>query len=276
MSDESVATAPAVLVDQPSPGVRVITLNRPARLNSMTMALVQGLHAALSDAALDRRCRVVILTGAGRGFCSGADLNGEGEQPGAEAHDTVQAGMVIQEAYAGLIPRMRAMPQVVIAAVNGPAIGGGLAIALGADIRIAAESAKFAVAMIRIGLTGSDMGISYLLPRYAGASRAHELMLTGRMFDVHEAERIGLLSAVVPDGQALPAALDKAAQVMDNSPLGVRLTKQAMWASLECGSMQAAIELENRNQILAIRTEDSVEAVQAYFVEKRPPRWRER
>lgn len=265
-----------VLVDQRIPGVSVLTLNRPARLNSMTMELVQDLHDALQAAARDRSCRVVVITGAGRGFCSGADLRDEGEQPGSDAHATVQAGMYVQEAYAGLIPRMRSMSQVVIAAVNGPAIGGGFAIALGADIRIAAESARFAVAMVRIGLTGSDMGISYLLPRYVGASRAHELMLTGRFIDVREADRIGLLSEVVPDGQALDAAMKKAAQIMANSPLGVRLTKQAMWASLECGSMQAAIELENRNQILAIQTQDSVEAVKAYFIEKRAPRYQEK
>jgi enoyl-CoA hydratase len=236
----------------------------------MNMELVESVRRKFQEIAADASCRVIILTGAGRGFCSGLDLRDEGEQPGSKAHSTVQAAARIQEAYASIITTMRSVPQIVIAAINGPAIGGGFAMTLGADIRIAAESAKFSIAMIRIGLTAGDMGISYHLPRYVGASRAFELMLTGRTFDVREAERIGLISKVVKDGQAVEASLEFADLILQNSPLGVRLTKQVMWSALD-SSFLSVIELENRGQALALQTKDSVEAVKAYFTEKRRP-----
>lgn len=262
-----------VLKEEIRDGVTLLTMHRPERLNSLNMELVTELEAALAAADADERCRVVILTGAGRGFCSGADLRGEGEQPGADAHATVQSGMRVQEAYAAVVTRMRAMRTPVIAAINGPAVGGGLAIALGADVRVAAASARFGVAMVRIGLSGGDMGISYLLPRAVGYARAFELMLTGRLFDVAEAERLGLLSRTTPNGGAVDAAVEIAEAILANSPFGVWMTKQVMWAALEAGSLQGAVEIENRSQILAIQTEDSVEAVAAYFTEKRPPRY---
>lgn len=264
----------AVLIERSHGGeIATVTLNRPRRLNSMNLDLVSGLQEHLDRIAADHECRVVILTGAGRGFCSGADLDGEGEQPGSVAHSSPQAGMRIQNSYARLVTTMRSMPQVVIAAVNGPAVGGGFALALGADIRVASETARFAVAMVRIGLSGADMGISYLLPRYVGASRAMELMLTGRMVDVVEADKIGLLSAVVPGGQALNSALELAERILDNSPFGVWMTKEVARSALECGSLQAAVDIENRTQILGVATKDSVEAVAAYFSEHRKPRW---
>jgi enoyl-CoA hydratase len=165
---------------------------------------------------------------------------------------------------------MRAMPQPIIAAVNGPASGGGLGVALASDVRIAAASARFNVAFIRIGLSGCDIGVSWMLPRLIGASRAFELLLTGRLIDAPEADRIGLVTRVVPDGEVVDSALETAELIVGNSPFGVRMTKEVMWSQLEIGSLQAGIDLENRTQLLTSFTADTVEAMSA-FVEKRSP-----
>ncbi len=262
-----------VLVDRPRDGISRITLNRPARLNAMTSEVVQGLHDALDDIAADNSCRVVILTGAGRGFCAGLDLGGYGRAPHTDGFGRAQSGFAVQRHIARLIPHLRSLPQPVIAAVNGPAAGGGFALVLGSDIRIAAQSARFNAAFIRIGLSACDIGTSWLLPRLIGAARAQELMLTGRLFDADEAARIGLVIDTVPDDALLDAAFDKAAQIMLNTPFGVALTKEGMWSALEIPGMQAAIDLENRQQIMASFTEDHIEGQRA-FLERRPPIYR--
>jgi enoyl-CoA hydratase len=261
-----------VELDQPRDGVTRITLNRPDKLNAMTTELVQGLHDALDGIARDRSCRVVVLTGAGRGFCAGLDLRGYGEAPDAAGFGRTQAGFAVQQHIARLIPHLRSLPQPVIAAVNGPASGGGFALVLGSDIRIAASTARFNAAFIRIGLSACDIGTSWLLPRLVGASRAHELMLTGRLFDAEEAARIGLVIEVVPDDTLEEAVLAKADQIMLNTPFGVALTKQGMWSALEIPGQQAAIDLENRQQIMASFTADAQEGMAA-FLEKRPPNY---
>jgi len=181
----------------------------------------------------------------------------------------VQAGFATQTHIATLIPQLRSLPVPVIAAVNGPAAGGGLALALGSDVRIAAASARFNVAFVRVGLSGCDIGVSWLLPRLIGASRAWELMLTGRIIDAPEADHIGLVTRVVPDDELLDAALETAGLVVANSPWGVRMTKEVAWSQLEIGSLQAGIDLENRTQVLSSFTGDLAEAMTA-FVEKRP------
>jgi enoyl-CoA hydratase/carnithine racemase len=264
-----------VELDSPHPGITRITLNRPARLNAMTTGLVQGLHDALDIVAVDGDCRVVLLTGAGRGFCAGLDLTGYGTAPHAEDLGPTQAMFATQRHIARLIPHLRSLPQPVIAAVNGPASGGGFALVLGSDIRIAAASARFNAAFIRIGLSACDIGTSWLLPRLVGAARAHELMLTGRLFDAEEAARIGLVTEVVPDDGLLDAAYAKADEIMRNTPFGVALTKEGMWSALEIPGQQAAIDLENRQQIMATATADHQEAMRA-FLEKRPPSYRNR
>jgi enoyl-CoA hydratase len=264
-----------VVVDVPRPGVTRITLNRPDKLNAMTTELVQQLHRALDDVAVDPSCRVIVLTGAGRGFCAGLDLRGYGEAPDSEGFGRPQAGFAVQRHIARLIPHLRSLPQPVIAAVNGPAAGGGFALVLGSDIRIAATTARFNAAFIRIGLSACDIGTSWLLPRLVGAARAHELMLTGRIFDAPEAERIGLVTEVVPDDALLEAAYAKADQIMLNTPFGVALTKEGMWSALEIPGQQAAIDLENRQQIMASFSEDASEAMRA-FLEKRPPSYQNR
>jgi enoyl-CoA hydratase len=258
-----------VRTEQVRPGITLLTLDRPERLNAMSRDLVADLHTALDEVAADRECRVVVLTGEGRGFCSGLDLKETGDSA-READGGPAAGMRMQQHIATLIPQLRRLPQPVIAAVNGPATGGGLALALACDVRIAAESARFNVAFIRVGLSGCDIGVSYLLPRLIGASRAFELLLTGRMVDATEADRIGLVLKVVPDADVLDAALETAELIRANSPFGVWMTKEVMWSNLEAGSLQAAIDLENRTQLLASHTGDLVEAMTA-FMEKRPP-----
>lgn len=259
-----------VEISEPQVGVRLLTLNRPDRLNAMNATLIEELHDALAEIAIDRSCRVVVLTGAGRGFCAGLDLTGYGDPPGADGTDRVHDGFATQRHIASLVPQLRAMPQPVIAAVNGPAAGGGLALALASDVRIASVSARFNVAFVRIGLSGCDIGVSWLLPRLIGASRAWELMLTGRIIDAARADEIGLVSRVVPDSELLPAALEVAAEIAANSPYGVAQTKEVMWSQLEIGSLQAGIDLENRTQILASQTGQLREAMAA-FLEKRPP-----
>jgi enoyl-CoA hydratase len=260
----------AVERTSPQPGIALLTLNRPEKLNAMTTDLVQGLHDHFDEIAIDPAIRVVILTGAGRGFCAGLDLGGYGEAPHTEHMGRTQAGFAVQKHIARLIPHMRSLPQPVIAAVNGPAAGGGFALVLGSDIRIAARTARFGAAFIRIGLSACDIGTSWLLPRLVGASRAQELMLTGRVFDAEEAYRIGLVIDLVDDGTVVDVALAKAAQVMLNTPFGVALTKEGMWSALEIPGMQAAIDLENRQQIMASATADHREAMSA-FLEKRLP-----
>jgi enoyl-CoA hydratase len=260
-------------LDSPHPGVIRISMNRPEKLNALTTGLVQGLHAALDAIAVDHDCRVVVLTGAGRGFCAGLDLGGYGRAPNTEDFGPTQAGLAVQKHIAALIPHMRSLPQPIIAAVNGPAAGGGFALVLGSDIRLAATSARFNAAFIRIGLSACDIGTSWVLPRLIGAARAQELMLTGRIFDAEEAGRIGLVTEVVPDEALLDAAYAKADEIMRNTPFGVALTKEGMWSALEIPGMQAAIDLENRQQIMASATADHREAMQA-FLEKRPPQYK--
>ena len=262
-------------LDTPHPGVTRITMNRPEKLNALTTGLVQGLHAALDTIAVDHTCRVVVLTGAGRGFCAGLDLGGYGSAPNTEGFGPTQAGLAVQKHIAALVPHMRSLPQPIIAAVNGPAAGGGFALVLGSDVRMAATSARFNAAFIRIGLSACDIGTSWLLPRLVGAARAQELMLTGRIFDAEEAARIGLVTDVYPNEGLLDAAFAKADEIMRNTPFGVALTKEGMWSALEIPGMQAAIDLENRQQIMASATADHREAMQA-FLEKRPPQYQNR
>ena len=261
-----------VVRSEPAPGIVQLTLNRPDKLNAMTGELVQSLHEHLDAIAVDPVARVVILTGEGRGFCAGLDLGGYGSAPHTEHLGRTQAGFAVQKHIASLMPKLRSLPQPVIAAVNGPAAGGGFALVLGSDIRLAARSAKFNAAFIRIGLSACDIGTSWVLPRLVGAARAQELMLTGRVFDAEEAYRIGLVVDLLDDDALLDAAMTKAHEVMRNAPFGVALTKEGMWGALEIPAMQNAIDLENRQQIMASATADHREAMMA-FLERRPPNY---
>ena len=261
--------ASLVLVDEPAPHVARVALNRPDELNAMTAEVNEALRAELRAISADRACRAVILTGAGRGFCAGLDLHGYGQAPGNDGSDEARDRLANQQHMSRLILELRALPQPVIAAVNGPAAGFGLALALACDIRYASRSAVFRVAFINIGVSNCDMGTSWLLPRLIGASRAHELMLTGRRVDAEEALRIGLVADVLSGEELPPRAVQAAEQIASLAPWGVRLTKQGMWTALELPSEQAAIEYEDRQQIMSTFGVATPEAISA-FLEKRP------
>ena len=258
-----------LLVDQPAPHVRLLTLNRPDQLNAMTAELCEELHRGLRAVAADRSCRVAIITGAGRGFCAGLDLHGYGKAPGNEGSDEARDRLANQQHMSTLILELRSVPQPVIAAINGPAAGFGLALALGCDIRLASDEAVLRAAFINIGVSNCDMGTSWLLPRLIGASRSHELMLTGRRVGAEEALRIGLVSDVVAGEALLDRALEAAGQIASLAPWGVRLTKRGIWAALEIPSEQAAVEFEDRQQIMGTFGTAPPEAIAA-FLDKRP------
>ena len=263
-------TPPTIVIDRPEPPIVRLTLNRPKTMNAMNSQLVAGLHEALDTVAVDPSCRAVVLTGAGRGFCSGFDLGGYGALPGDDARGKVQRDMAMQQDIARLITRMRALPQPIIAAVNGPATGGGMALALAADIRIAGTTARFNAAFVRLGLAGTDVGVSWLLPRIVGAGRSHEILLTGRFVNAHEAEAIGMVTEVVPDDDLLDRANAEARLIASNSPMGIKMTKEGMWSALEIAGLQAAIDLENRTQVLLLQTADHIEARDAFLAGREP------
>jgi enoyl-CoA hydratase len=256
-----------VLAEDVAPKVRLLKLNRPDQLNAINADLCIQLHAELDRAAADRTCRVVIVTGEGRGFCAGLDLHGYGQAPGNDGADGARDQFSNQQHMSRLILKVRATPQPVIAAVNGPAAGFGLALALASDIRYAARSAVFRAAFVNIGLSNCDMSTSWLLPRLIGASRSHELMLTGRRVSADEADRIGLVSDVVDDERLLERAIAGAEQIAAWAPWGIRLTKQGMWTALEI-PQQAAVEYEDRQQIMGLHGQAPPEAISA-FLEKR-------
>jgi enoyl-CoA hydratase len=258
-----------LLVDEPARHVRRLTLNRPERLNAITSELCEAVHAALREAGADRSCRAVILTGAGRAFSAGLDLAGYGAAPGNDGSDQSRDRLANQQHMSTLILALRALPQPVIAAVNGPAAGFGLALALGSDIRYASRDAVFRAAFINIGVSNCDMGTSWLLPRLIGASRSHELMLTGRRVGADEALQIGLVADVVDGDRLADRALEGATEIAALAPWGVRLTKRGMWTALEIPSEHAAVEFEDRQQIMSTFGAALPEAVAA-FLEKRP------
>lgn len=269
-----VTNASTVAVESLESGITQITMSRPERLNALSPELIADMHQALEKVERDRSQRAVVLTGAGRGFCSGADLKAGGEEEFAESPDRSRLGAIydMQLDLANLMLKIYELRVPVIAAVNGPAVGGGFAIALHCDVRVAADSARFGSVFIKVGLSSLDVGNSYLLPRIVGAGRARELMLTGRIFDAVEAERIGLVSQVVPDGQVVEAALEVARQIAANNEYGVWMTKLGANATLDAPSLRHAMELENRTQVLGTFTGNMSEASQA-FREGREPRW---
>lgn len=261
----------AVLLDHPHPAVARITLNRPDRLNAIDEDLLAGMYTALDQVDADPEVRSVVLTGAGRGFCAGMDLKGGGRPtPHSDGLGPVPAGFLTQQRIAGIVTRMRRVRKPIIAAVNGPAAGGGLAFVLGSDVRIAAASARFNAAFVRIGLSGCDISVSWLLPRLVGAGHAHLLMLTGRLIPADEAYRIGMVAEVVPDDALMEAAFSVADEMAANSPFGVWMTKEVMWSALEIPSQQAAIDLENRTQLLALQTDDAAEQRRAFLQRSEP------
>jgi enoyl-CoA hydratase/carnithine racemase len=249
-----------------------LTLNRPERLNALNERMIEELGLFFDRLADDRETRVVILRGAGRAFCAGWDLKDESQQGGLSG--SVEGALRAQRRFSNVILRMHRAPQPVIACVHGAATGGGFSVALAADLRIAGRSARMNCAYIRVGLGGCDAGSSYFLPRIVGASVAAELILTGNFVDAERAERIGLVSRVVDDAALEPAGRALAEEVARNSPLGVRLTKECLNASIDASSLESVVAMEDRNQILAAQSGDFREGVAA-FLAKRPARYGE-
>jgi enoyl-CoA hydratase len=253
-----------VELERIEPHITIVRLNRPDRLNALNFELVAELHDALDEVAGDPACKVVVLTGSGRGFCAGLDLKDWGMPPEPGEHPHLTVGIDGQAFMSNLTVHMRNTPQVIVAAVNGAAFGGGLALACAADIRIASSSARLCSAFIRTGLTGTDIGISYLLPRLIGTSRAFDLIFSGREIDAIEAERIGLVSQVVADDDLLEHTLAYARVMAGYTSTGLVMTKEVLWHNVDNPSMTAAIAIENRNQNIANRAPDVVEFMQNY------------
>lgn len=264
-------------------GIALLTIDRPERRNALSGNALAALHRTFDSIAARPDLRAVVVTGAGVSFCSGADM-----KSGAEDMDALEGtatgelmgrvkgpltrNFVMQELMAGLFEKIHRLRQPVIAAVNGTAHGGGFALALACDIRFAARSATFGAVFIKRGVSACDMGTSYYLPRLVGASRSAELLLTGRVFDAAEAERIGLVIEVVEDGTVVECALAKAREIAENSPLAVWMTKETMWQTVDSPSLRHALDLENRTQILCTATGE-LNAAFAAFREGRKPEW---
>ena len=264
-----------VLVDKPRPHVTLITLNRPERMNAMAFDVMIPLRERIEEVSVDNDTRVVVLTGAGGGFCSGADLEDPGTMPDIDGLTLPTIALRALGILEDVVLAIRKMHQPVIAAVNGPAIGGGFCLSLAADIRVASESALFRAAGINNGLTASELGISYLLPRAIGSSRAFDIMLTGRDVDAAEAERIGLVSRVVPDADLLDACYSTAERIIGFSRVGIEVTKKMLWSSLDAGSLSAHMDHEGIAQLyVRLTTENFEEAIRARR-EKRTPVYRD-
>lgn len=260
-----------VVIDKPRPQITLVRLNRPERMNAMAFDVMIPLREALEEVSSDNQTRVVVLTGAGHGFCSGADLEDPGSVPNVDGLGLPTMALRSMELLDDVIRTLRRLHQPVIAAVNGPAIGGGFCLSLATDIRIAAETAYFRAAGINNGLTASELGISYLLPRAVGSSRAAEIMLTGRDVDAPEAERIGMVSRVVPDDKLLESCYEMAEQIIGFSHVGVELTKRSLWMSMDAASMESHINYEGTAQLFVrLTTQNFEEAVRARK-DKRPP-----
>lgn len=255
--------------------VTIIELHRPESMNTLNLQLVRELAAVLDDVDRDVESRVVILTGVGKAFCAGLDLRGYGDDDVIEQRGQMVTMFERQREIAGLARRLHELRQPVIAAVNGAAAGGGLALACACDIRIGSTSSIYAVGFLRAGFSACDIGVSWLLPRLVGAGRAHELMLTGRKFNAVEAEKYGLLVDVVEPGELMTTASAIAHSIIANPPVSVELTKVGMWAGVESQSYTGTLEFENRQQMVTAMTDDRNEATAA-FLQKRTPKYHRR
>jgi enoyl-CoA hydratase len=238
-----------VLVEKPRPHVSLVTLNRPDRMNAMAFDVMIPFREALEEISLDNETRVVIVTGAGHGFCSGADLTDSGRVPNIAGLTVPTISMRAMELLDDVILTLRKMHQPVVGAINGAAIGGGFCLSMAFDIRIASDAAYFRAAGINNGLSSTELGLSYLLPRAIGSSRAFDIMLTGRDVDAAEADRIGMVSQVVPGDALLDTCFDLAERIIGWSRVGVEMTKRLLWSSLDASSLSAHMQHEGVAQL---------------------------
>lgn len=251
-------------------GIAVVTLDRPDAANALTLPMVAELRARIADLQEDPAVRLLVLTGRGKVFCAGLDL--KEVLMGDDAPVGPIENMDLQERFASLMREIAESRFPVIAALNSAAVGAGMGIALAADIRIAATTARFLVGAVKVALSAGECGISYHLPRLIGAGRAFEIMLTGRPVDAEEAIRVGLVTTLCDPDALGNTALKLARQIAANSPYAVKHTKQVMRTNLDSASLQAALELENHVQCLALGTADFKEACEA-FAQKRVPKF---
>jgi len=247
-------------------GVLWVTLNRPERLNALSRALVDQLRELFVGLYWRHEIRAVVLRGAGLNFCAGLDL----KERGSNAANTPGNGLVGQRKISEIVIAMRRCPQPIIALMDGSASGGGFALALASDIRIATPTARMNAAFIKLGLSGCDIGVSYFLPRMVGASVAAELLMTGRFLHADRAAALGLVSKLAPAESLDDEARDLLADLLRTTPLGLRLTKEALNHAIDAQGLEAVVAMEDRNQILCVQGEDFREGVAA-FLEKRPP-----
>lgn len=243
------------------------TLNRPERLNALSRNLVDELRDFFTGLYWRRDVRVVVLQGAGDAFCAGLDLKERAEPQGSRS---IGAGLTAQRKISEIVIAMRRCPQPIVACVNGAAAGGGFALALASDVRIATPSARMNAAFIRIGLSACDIGVSYFLPRMVGSSVAAEYMLTGRFITAERARELGLVSQIVPREELQAVAQGFVDDMLHGTPLGLRLTKEALNHAIDAGGLEAVIALEDRNQILASSDGDFGEGVKAFLEKRRP------
>jgi enoyl-CoA hydratase len=260
-----------VLVERPRAHVALVTLNRPERMNSMAFDVMVPFRDVLAELQRDNDVRVVVLTGAGSGFSSGADHKSAGSVPHVSGLTRPSYALRSMEILDDVILAMRRLHQPIIAAVNGAAIGGGLCLALAADIRVAAGDAYFRAAGINNGLTASELGLSYLLPRAIGSSRAFDIMLTGRDVDAAEAERIGLVSRQVPADDLLPTCFDMAERIAAFSRPGTELTKRTLWTGLDASTLEGHMQAEGLGQLYVRLLTANFEEAVAARAEKRAP-----
>ncbi len=264
-----------VLIDKPRPHVTLITLNRPDRMNAMAFDVMIPFREALEEVSVDNQTRVVVITGAGPGFCSGADLEDSGHVPNIAGLTRTTIALRSLELLDDVILALRRMHHPVIGAINGPAIGGGFCLSLATDIRVASQSAYFRAAGINNGLTASELGISYLLPRAIGSSRAFEIMLSGRDVDAEEAQRIGLVSRTVAPESLLETCYELGERIIGYSRVGTELTKRMLWSSLDASSLYAHMDHEGQAQLyVRLTTENFEEAIRARR-ERRAPVFRD-
>ena len=260
-----------IIADQ----VTLITLNRPDKLNAISPEMLEGLQDALAKINLDSNTRVAIITGEGRGFCAGADLTSRdtaGAIPGTEGMGQLGFVYKYQEYLAKTMLAIHQCDKPVIAAVNGAAVGGGLAFSLACDFRVASTKAKFGSVFIKTGLSSCDVGTSYFLPKLIPPAKALELMATGRIFDAQEADRLGLLNRLVEPEELITSAVDLANEMIANSEYGVWMTKKGFWQNLTAQNLQQAMELENRTQALGYFT-GCMEASKDAFAKGEKPVW---
>ncbi len=256
-----------IIYEEVLKGVGQITLNRPDRLNAINMEMLDELHALFTEIQHSEQVRVLILTGAGRGFCSGADIKDKtmNSEEGVKLFSSAALHLEgVQRKYSRIIFSMRRIPQPIIAAVNGASAGGGFSMVLASDIIIANSKAAFTASFVNIGLSGGELGTTYFLPKMVGSARASEILMTGRTVYAKEADRIGMVSRLVNDEELMEAALETAKILINKTSLGLKFTKEAMRQNLNAPSVESAIELEDRNQSICCCSPQFFEAIASF------------